>query len=729
MRKIATLLSLSLLLSASVLAEESVNAAGDGSGAPALNSQQGPLSSQVTQTSLASQASQSSRGADRLEAIVVTASPQAKDRGEYSGSLSILKDGDLALISHEHIQQSLARIPGANVSRGNGQEYLPALRSPVLSGAGACGSILTMQDNIPLFPVGFCNINELFAAHSEQAQRLEVIRGPAGTLHGAGAMHGVINVVGISADADAPAQVRIGGGPEDRWKLNLRGNLLRGSGATLASALSLAQDGGYRAQSGFDQQKFSLVFRPAAGGPDAETRFSVTNLEQETAGYVVGEDAWRDPSLRRSNPNPEAYRDVRTARLSHSLTHITQGGHTVTVTPYARWGEMALLQHFLPGQPLEETEHVSVGFRSHGYGNVGASLAVSAGLDGELTHASLRQFQVEEATGSAFLQETLPQGLQYDYEVRSVLLSPFLLMAYSPSAQLSLEAGLRLQAQRYEYDNRMLAGRTREDGSPCGFGGCRYSRPADRADDFENWSPSVGLFYDWAPQHQVFANLAHGFRAPQATELYRLQREQNVADLDSEALRSLEVGLRGRQGPLGYELVTYAMEKRNVIFRDTDFFNRSGGATSHRGAELALGYALGRRWSLDLAASYAEHRYRDKRLLDGIPLDGNLVDSAPRAFGSARLNWQPDERSQLELEWLHQGRYYTDPLNLHSYPGHDLLNVRARRSFDEGWALALRVLNLLDERYAERADFSSFSGDRYFPGEPRAIYAELELDF
>lgn len=665
--------------------------------------------------------------AKRLEAIVVTASPLATGRGDFSGSLSVLGSGDLALVNHDHIQQSLARVPGANVSRGSGQEYLPALRSPVLTGAGACGSVLAMQDNIPLFPAGFCNVNELFVAHSEQAERIEVIRGPAGTLHGAGAMHGVINVVGPIARTGQGGSARVEAGPEDRWKLNFRNNAVSGSGATLSSALTLAQDGGYRAQSGYDQQKLSLVYRPDTGRN--VTRVDVTNLEQETAGYIVGEDAFRDDALRRSNPNPEAFRNVRSARFSHTLSHTVGSGYELSFTPYARWGEMAFLQHFLPGQPLEQTEHTSVGFRSGIQGALSERVVVSAGLDGEVTEAALRQSQPAQTTGSAFLQETVPQGKHYDYEVGASLLSPFVLVAFTPSDRLSLEAGLRLETLRYDYDNRMMAGRTREDGTACGFGGCRYSRPEDRQDDFENWSPSLGLLYDWAPQHQVFINLAHGFRAPQATELYRLQRQQSVADLDSEEMRSLELGLRGRQGSLDYELVGFAMEKRNVIFRDADFFNRAGGVTQHRGVELALAYALTEQWSLDLAATYAEHRYRDERLLDGIPLDGKLVDSAPRAFGSARITWQPDDRSEIELEWLHRGRYYTDPLNLQSYPGHDLLNMRARRNLGDGWSAALRLLNLLDEKYAERADFSNFSGDRYFPGEPRSIYAELALEF
>ena len=43
------------------------------------------------------------------------------------------------------------------------------------------------------------------------------------------------------------------------------------------------------------------------------------------------------------------------------------------------------------------------------------------------------------------------------------------------------------------YDNKILAGNTKDDGTPCGFGGCYYSRPEDRDDNFDEISFRLGL--------------------------------------------------------------------------------------------------------------------------------------------------------------------------------------------------------------------------------------------
>jgi hypothetical protein len=43
--------------------------------------------------------------------------------------------------------------------------------------------------------------------------------------------------------------------------------------------------------------------------------FSATGLEQDTGGFILGEDAYKDPDLRLSNANPEAFREATSQRL------------------------------------------------------------------------------------------------------------------------------------------------------------------------------------------------------------------------------------------------------------------------------------------------------------------------------------------------------------------------------------------------------------------------------
>ena len=76
-----------------------------------------------------------------LDEIVVTAVKQEQSIREVASSISTLTAEDLQTISHVHITEALRRVAGVWISRGNGQEHLTAIRSPVLTGAGSCGAV------------------------------------------------------------------------------------------------------------------------------------------------------------------------------------------------------------------------------------------------------------------------------------------------------------------------------------------------------------------------------------------------------------------------------------------------------------------------------------------------------------------------------------------------------------------------------------------------------------
>lgn len=639
------------------------------------------------------------------------------DGSNITGSWSLIKKDELELIRAGHIQELLERLPGVNLHRNNGQEYLPSIRSPVLSGPGACGSFVMAEDGIPLRPAGFCNVNELFEAHSEQASRIEVARGPGITLYGSNAMHGVINII-------SPAT--IGGNNSagvDISSLDSQQLRLHAAGDRSAAAVTLTHDDGFRDDYGVDQQKISLKHVLKTKALIATTGFTGVNLNQETAGYIEGTDSYKIRSIAESNPNPEAYRDAWATRLWTRIEDNKELPDWV-LTPYARKSQMTFLQHFLPGQPIEENAQTSLGFQSSYYFR-GENTTVITGLDVEWVDGALEQYQLGPTTGSPFLVATIPEGYHYDYDVEGLQAAPFVQWQWHMGV-LNLNAGLRYEYLAYDYDNNMLTGRTKDDGTDCNFGGCRYRRPADSKDTFTNLSPSLGLAYEFNASNRVTLQLARGFRAPQAVELYRLQREQEVADLNSEELDSVEFGFRGDTGDLTYDIAFYAMKKDNVIYRDSDFYTISDGETEHLGVEVSLRYQVSDRLALLASGTEARHEYKNNPLLASVDVNGNDVDSAPHRFGSVQLQWQPTDTLFTELSWQHMGAYYTDPENQHSYDGHDLLNLRASWQATQNASISARLTNVTDRKYAKRADYSSFGGDRYFPGQPRALSVSLD---
>ncbi|MFT4823611.1 MAG: outer membrane receptor protein involved in Fe transport [Halioglobus sp.] len=654
-----------------------------------------------------------------LEQTIVTATRADINAASLPLSWSVVDADALALAGQVHINELMQQVSGAWISRGNGQESLTSLRSPVLTGSGSCGAFFMAGDGISLRAPGFCNVNQLFDANSEQASRVEVIKGPATALYGSNAMHGVINILSRAPTQLEDHSVAVEAGPDDFYRAKYRySNIFDRHGISVN--LNGTTDGGYKDDSGYGQQKVTLRHDYTGERVDTKTIFDYSNLNQETSGFVQGEDAFEDNSLKRSNPNPEAFRDAKSLRLQSSFSWDLNERHRLTITPYLRDNEMQFLQHFLPWQPLEENGHQSVGLRSSLH-TIGDTYTWVNGIDLEYTDGWLKETQAGEFSPNQ------PPGVHYDYQVDATSSALYSQLQKSLGDRFDLNVGARLEHTRYDYDNRS------QDGSACApeASACRFFRPADRDDDFSDWSLNAGVGYAFAAEHYGYFRFAKGFRAPQTTELYRLQSGQQVADLDSEEIASAELGVRGQtSGGLQYDISAYSMKKDEVIFQDSNRQNVSGAKTSHSGIDVSIDYAIASSWQFSVDATYAQHKYDSRIALIGSSGDikGNDIDTAPNLFGSARIIWDfsalSKKESRAELEWVYLDSYYLEPDNEHEYEGHSLLNLRISTKLSERLSGALRVTNLTDENYAERADFG-FGNYRYFVGQPMGAYFEL----
>jgi outer membrane receptor protein involved in Fe transport len=662
---------------------------------------------------------------DPVDEVIVTATRQAQSLRDYAGSVSLVSSTDVQLVGSTHHSEIINRAAGAMIQRNNGQESLTAIRSPVLAGPGSCGVFLFLENSVPIRPTGFCNVNELFEVDTEQAHAIEVLRGPAGVVYGSGAMHGAINVI-QAAPSELPRQsLGLEAGPDEYYRGKLALKHI-GEATDVGGSVVATHDGGWRDESGYDEQKLNLGLAHRSERAAMGLNLAATNLSQETAGFIQGEDAYKDEAIAKSNPNPEAYRDAYALRLTGEYERPLNESVALAVRPFARHSRMDFLQHFLIGKPLEENGQDSLGVLTSLSITTGGGARILTGLDLELAEGFLKETQAGPATDGAPPANAIrPAGKHYDYEVRSSVAAVYGQLEQPFAQRWTFTAGARGEYVEYDYDNRMIAGNTREDGTSCGASGCLYARPADRKDDFTNVTSKLGLSYALTQDHRLYVSAARGYRAPDTSELYRLQRQQSIADLDPERLDAVELGARGAFGPLRYSLAGFVMQKENVIFRDANGFNVSDGSTDHEGVEYELAWSILDTLSLALAGTYAEHTY-DFNAVEGseIIAAGRDVDTAPRHINTARATWAFLPSAHAELEWVSVGRYYVDASNEHTYPGHDLLNLRLGWDVSENWAATLRVNNVLDEDYADRADFA-FGNFRYFPGRDRTAFVEV----
>ena len=659
--------------------------------------------------------------AENVEEVIVTARRAPQSMQTYAGSASQVSADAIDLQGATHYSQVINRVAGAMVQRNSGEEGLTAIRSPVLSGPGSCGEFLFLENSVPIRPVGFCNVNELFEIQTEQAQRVEVLRGPTGVVYGSGAMHGAINV--IHSPENAHSFLGVEAGPDEfyRSKLSVAHSDERDAFQT---AITATHDGGWRDSSGLEEQKLNVEF-------DRNQKWGVslaaTHLDQQTAGFIQGEDAYKDEDVARSNPNPEAYRRATAVRLTGRYQADINSNVQLSLRPFVRYSHMKFLQHFLIGKPTEENGQQSTGLLSQVDVTINQSAHLLSGIDLELANGFLQETQPGPATDGAPAANAIrPAGRHYDYDVNSRVIAAYSQLEQSFASDWTATIGARFESVHYAYDNRMLAGNTREDGTTCGASGCLYSRPADRDDTFNNVTARASLAYQIAPNHMTYVAVARGSRAPDTNELYRLQRQQTVADLNSETLDSVEIGARGQLDRFNYSLAAFAMRKNHFIFRDSNGLNVSDGRTKHRGVEYELQWHPLDSLGLAVAGTWAKHTYDFDRSIDQgeTIVSGRDIDTAPRHINSARVNWRAFDKVNTELELVSIGHYFVDAVNAHDYDGYQLLNLRFSWQLSNEWSSTVRVDNVTDVAYADRADYA-FGNYRYFPGRTRTVFWEV----
>jgi len=622
---------------------------------------------------------------------------------EDPGSHAFASAAAIAATAADHPAEILNQLPGVNVQMNSGQEHLIAIRSPVLTGGAGQGSFLTLENGVPTRSPAFGNVNSLIEPHHEIADAIEVVRGPGSAKYGSNAVHGLINV--ILPEPGEGSEIRAFYGTLGRWRTDMKLD----EGEHWLINLSLMKDDGWRDATGVDQQKLSIVGKFNPGLWDATVWLSAQNLEQESGGYITGADAYKDEDIAKTNPSPEAYRDAWSARLGARLER-PLGEGTLVLLPYAHSQAMIFSQHFLPNGGVEKNGHTGAGLMARYEQELSDNVTLRVGGDVDLATGYLREIQPDPF--GFFPGDTrFPQGVHYDYDVDTTVAALWTELEWSVSGTFRILAGLRGETHDYDYTTK----------APVGING-RFNVPADRSDSYDFVTPKLGAVWSVSGTVDLYANYARGARAPQVSDLYRLQNLQVVGEIETETLDSVEIGARGSSldGRFVFDVAAYWMDKEHFFFRDSAGLNVTDGSTEHKGAEASAAYQFTDALSLSGNVSWSDQAYTFERIVTSASdtiLDGNEIDTAPEWLANARLDWRATDRLTLSLNLEHVGEYFTDPGNVNTYPGHTLLGARAAWEWMENNEVWVNIRNLTDERYADRADVS-FGNPRYFPGEP-----------
>ncbi len=145
---------------------------------------------------------------------VTTVSRRTEPLNRTAASVYVITAEDIRRSGVRSIPEALRLAPGVEVARNSSNEYTISIRG---FSSDLSNKLLVLIDGrsvySPLYAGVFWDVQDTLLADIE---RIEVVSGPGGTIWGANAVNGVINIITQSASDTLGAYAEVGGGGEER---------------------------------------------------------------------------------------------------------------------------------------------------------------------------------------------------------------------------------------------------------------------------------------------------------------------------------------------------------------------------------------------------------------------------------------------------------------------------------------------------------------------------------
>ncbi|RZK58656.1 MAG: TonB-dependent receptor, partial [Hymenobacter sp.] len=566
-----------------------------------------------------------------------------------------------------------------------------------------------------------------------QLGRIEVLKGPAGSVYGAGT-GGVVRLENRRpAAGQSRAQVGYSVGSFGLRRFTASAEASQQNGDYWRAQYAHQQLGGYRQQSALRRDVFAVDGLMSAS--DKQT-FSVhalyTDLYYQLPGGLTRAQFEADP--RQARPGTAA----APGTVAQQGSYASQTG-LLGITHEYRFSERWRTTATVYGRSTRVATPYLVDWERDAI--LGGGGRATLNYKGQLAGRVLRvqgggEFQASFTDSRSYLNVLgNPTTLRFDDEITTRTGFAFAQADYELPAGFLLTAGASYNRLRYQ-----LARVSSAATNPSGYQVTQTFEP--------EVLPRVALLKEITPTISAYASVSTGFSPPSEAE-FRPSDGSINRDLQAERGTSYEVGSRGTLlgGRLTFDVALFDFELRNTIVSRTDAqgfqLYANSGDTHQRGAEIA---ASGYLWhpaapadapspaaGLRLWGSYAYNHFRF----------GTYESATGQSFGGNRLTGTSPHTLSAGLDFSQQLGFYLSPTlsSQAAIPLNDA-NTDYAASYwvfggRGGWRRTLAgrlevdlyagVDNVGDRRYSLGNDLNAFGGRYFQPAPGRNYYGGAQV--
>lgn len=262
----------------------------------------------------------------------------------------------------------------------------------------------------------------------------------------------------------------------------------------------------------------------------------------------------------------------------------------------------------------------------------------------------------------------------------------------------------------------------------------KYTTPttlAKEANKYEFVSFRVGTVYDITPTFTTYASF--GSAVEPGSTLLLLNRNQSQLDLTTA--RQGEIGIKHGfwEGKGEWTAAIYEITKNNVFVPDPASVNGTNripvGQQSSRGVELSLGLRPTDEWQIDANVAATRARYDDyTTVAGGIITDrsGNQSPFVPDYVVNLGLRYMPTSALSLSTWIRHVDSIYANDANTIKLPSYTTVDLAADYKLSKIANLGFRVRNLTDAFYAT---YGTTNGTQAIIAAPRTFELSVNLRY
>lgn len=673
-----------------------------------------------------------------IEQVIVTAQKRAERLLEVPMSVSVLTGVDLERRGANTLVDIASMIPGlSTVEHAPAQSRIQLRGISSLNGAPTVGLYL---DELPL------NVENGFPAYGADIRfidldRLEVLRGPQGTLYGEGSMGGTIKYVTRDPDL-ARTSIEVGA---------TAGAVTQGSPlyrADVVINVPVAKDsfalrfaGSYEKSSGWiDYPRMGLADVNEGESATARLKGLWRPSDVLSATFMwMYQDSDYD-SMNLTDHGREAQFVLlqparNTNRLASLVLQYDAGSFTVlSATGYMKRSALQLLDFtellgpVYPALGLPAVQSVSAG-QFATFEAPSEELRIASKGDGPFKWtAGLYYRNYEEDID--ILSRATPNPLPYE------LIEATTLRRAQQSAVFG-ELGYRLDpAVDVTVGARYVSERRTQAGTSNNFGTV-VTQP-ERAGRFTSLNPRFIVSYRPAAGTLIYASAAKGFRSGGLNDISARPADCSLpTEFEPEKLWTYELGLN--RSSIDTRVVVQAAVYRNE-WRDVQALEYCAGSlfaqatnlgsASGTGVDLQLTLRPLDSWTLSLSAGYNDSQYDSTSAAHraGDPIDF-VPDFTAGIAAGYDFQWSPQLPGRLQIDYQYTGSSAVAQRNLDAVARSDAYGcLDARVSLLSGsWQLSLFAQNLTD---SDKSTAPAFAGYLAPTGmRPRTVGLEVRYNY